>query len=257
MKIRWQSFLAPRSAYLELLAANLRELAAPGTVVEIAGLSPGDAHVHVLSELRCSYQVVAQNLAAAEQGCDAVVIGHFQDGGVRELRSALDIPVVGLGEAAMHHAVQLGESFGLVTINPGFLAFHRRQVRGYGLDTRCAGVRAMETDAATYLDVFAGDAAAADRVLAQFAEAAGALVAAGADVIVPAGGLPALLLNRGTVPDLDGATVLDPLGIAIGQAELWARLGPRAAPGRRAGYARPGPGVVDDFRGLVHPDRLV
>ena len=256
MKVRWQSYIEPGTAYLDVLGRHLRELASPETEVELAGLTPSDAHVHVLSEWRCGYQVVAQNLV--DRDCDALVVGHFQDGGVRELRAALDIPVVGLGEAAMHHAAMLGESFGLVTINPGFVTFHRRQVHSYGLGAQCAGIRAMQTDAPAYLAAFAGDSAAADRILSAFRVAARDLVDAGADVIVPAGGLPALLLRRlpDAVPELDGAAVLDPLGIALGQAELWARLGAGAAPGRRAIYARPRPGVVEDFLGLVHPDRL-
>src|SRR5205823_6469214 len=142
--------------------------------VVVTGLDRPHAHIHRLSEARYAYQVVADNLDAEQRGFDAVVVGHFQDGGVHELRAALDIPVVGLGEAALHHAMMLGEA-----------------------------------------------------------------------LIIPAGGLPALVLQEGEPVDLDGAAVLDPIGVALGQAELWARL--RIRPGRRGPYARPSREVLDDF----------
>jgi Asp/Glu/hydantoin racemase len=143
-----------------------------------------------------------------------------------------------LGEAAMHTAMMLGESFGLVTINRGFLSFHREQVHRYRLDAKFAGVRSMDTGPEVYFAAFDGDAEASDTVRTQFLDRARELVAAGADVIIPAGGLPALLLRQGDH--------LDPIGAALGTAEMWARYGVR--PSRRGPYARPSPAVLDDFR---------
>src|SRR3569833_888924 len=249
MRLLWQSCTKPGTRYLATLQSTLRSLVSSGTQVDVDGLDPADGFVHHLSELRCANQVIARNAYAAERGYDAVVVGHFQDGGLLELRSILDIPVVGLGEAAIHHALQLGDRFGLVTINPGFLAFHRRQVRAYQQEAKFAGVRAMNTDAATYQAAFDGDLAQVERVSADFARVAAELVEAGADVVIPAGGFPALLLwSVGEIPDLGGASVLDPVGLAIGQAELWARLGrSRVAPGRAGGFARPAPAAVEEF----------
>jgi len=245
MRVLWQSFTASGSGYLRLLQEALQALAGHDVEVVVTGLDRPHAHIHRLSEARCAYQVVADNLDAEQRGFDAVVVGHFQDGGVHELRAALDIPVVGLGEAALHHAMMLDEAFGLVTINPGFLSFHRDQVHRYRLGAKFAGVRAMDTDPDVYFAAFNGDAEADRSVRTQFGDRARELVDAGADVIIPAGGLPALVLQEGEPVDLDGATVLDPIGVAVGQAELWARL--RIRPGRRGPYARPSREVLDDF----------
>lgn len=249
MRVLWQSFTANGSGYLTLLREALRALAGPGVEVVVTGLDQPHPHLHRLSEARCAYQVVAGNLDAQRRGFDAVVVGHFQDGGVHELRAALDIPVVGLGEAALHNAMMLGEAFGLVTINPAFLSFHRDQVHRYRLSATFAGVRAMDTDPDIYFAALAGDAGAQRSVRTQFLHRARELVEVGADVVIPAGGLPALLLFDGGAPvDLDGAAVLDPLGVALGQAEMWARLGTtRVRPGRRGPYARPSREVIEDF----------
>lgn len=252
MRVRWQSFTAVGSEYLRLLQDALQALAGHEVEVVVAGLDQPHSHIHRLGETRSAYQVIAGNLDVARRGFDALVVGHFQDGGVHELRAALDIPVVGLGEAALHNAMMLGETFGLVTINPGFLSFHREQISRYRLEAKFAGVRAMDTDPDVYFAAFGGDAEADRSVRAQFLDRARELIDAGADVIIPAGGLPALLLSDGNAPpELSGAAVLDPLGIALGQAEMWARLGVR--PGRRGPYARPSREVLDDFVSILRP----
>ncbi len=255
MRILWQSFTPPGTAYLDRLRDTVEALAPAGVEVVVAGMDPPDAYVHRISEWRCGYFALAQNFDLRERGFDALVIGHFQDGGVPELRAALDLPVVGLGECAMHQAAQLGDGFGLVTIHPDFLAFHRRQVRSYHLESRLVGVRAMRTDAPTYLAAFDGDLAQVRRVAAEFAEQAAALAADGADVVIPAGGFPSLLLwSYDCVPDLGGVSVLDPIGLAISQAATWARLGSgRVRPGRTGSYARPEPGVLAEISDSLWP----
>ena len=44
----------------------------------------------------------------------AAIIGCFYDGGLRELREALTMPVVGMGEASMLLAATLGHRFSII-----------------------------------------------------------------------------------------------------------------------------------------------
>ncbi|GAA1689187.1 hypothetical protein GCM10009765_43210 [Fodinicola feengrottensis] len=90
---------------MRLLQDALRALAGDQVEVVVAGLERPHPYIHRLSEARCAYELVAANLDAARRGFDAVVVGHFQDGGVHELRAALDIPVVGLGETTLIHRI--------------------------------------------------------------------------------------------------------------------------------------------------------
>ncbi|MGC7100608.1 aspartate/glutamate racemase family protein [Amycolatopsis lurida] len=255
MRILWQSYTAPGTEYHEAMLSRLQQVASPGTTIEMSGLLPPDRYVHRLSELRCAYQVLAQTLEVAESGYDAIVVGHFQDGGVHELRAACEIPVVGLGEAVMHQAMMLGDAFGLVTINPGFSAWHRAQVRSYRLDGKFAGVEAMDTSAEVYFAAFQGDIGARESVVSQFRDRAQRLIDRGADVIIPAGGLPALLLRTISHLDLGDVTLLDPLGVAVLQAEMWYRLGKDSGlrPGRSGSYALPEPGVIKEIIDSVRP----
>ena len=109
VRIFWQSFVdqATSAPYMARLAAYLNEIAAPGTSVHVEGITPADRDFGRLSEFRCAIQAVDNGLAAQENGFDAYVMGHFQDPGLYELRSALTIPVVGTGEATLLAASQL------------------------------------------------------------------------------------------------------------------------------------------------------
>ena len=119
MRIFWQSFVdqATSAPYMARLAAYLNEIAAPGTSVHVEGITPADREFGRLSEFRCAIQAVDNGLAAQERGFDAYVMGHFQDPGLYELRSALTIPVIGTGEATLLAAS--GHAVALLTLRRG------------------------------------------------------------------------------------------------------------------------------------------
>src|SRR6266536_5316998 len=196
-RIAWQGFTDPvaNKPYVDRLIVYLNEIADPAFSFEFNGIAPPDYYVHRLTELRCSVQAVAAAIELERDGVDAVVLGHFQDAGLWELRSTLSVPVVGLGESSMLWACQLGYRFGLITIHPNFREWHEQQVRAYSLAGRCAGVRAMETSVDVFMRAFDDDEEALEYVEAQFEELGRELAAAGAEVLIPAGGLPALLLG--------------------------------------------------------------
>jgi allantoin racemase len=253
-RIVWQGFTSPvkNEPYVTRLVAYLNEIADPGFEFEFSGIEPPDFHVHRLTELRCAVHAVAAAVAREREGADAIVLGHFQDAGLWELRSAVNAPVIGLGESSMLYACQLGYRFGLVTINPTFIEWHEDQVRRYALDGRCAGVRAMEANVDLFMRAFAGDEEATGSVLAQFEELGRSLVADGAEVLVPAGGLPALLLAERRGYTVDGAVVLNPNALAAKQAELAVKLRALggAEPCRTRTFRPPSAEALEEFMTL-------
>ncbi len=50
---------------------------------------------------RIAARVIRNALEAERQGFDAFVVGRFQEPGLNESKAAVDIPVVGLGEATI------------------------------------------------------------------------------------------------------------------------------------------------------------
>jgi allantoin racemase len=250
MRIHYQSFLDPErhGSYFERLRAHLAEIADPGTEFEVAGISPPDSALSRLSELRCAVQAIDSIVAAAERGCDAAVLGHFQDSGLYEARSAVDIPVLGLGESSMLYAAQLGRGFGLVTIDEVFLDWHREQAERYGLRDRLVGVGSMQARPDVLVAAM-DDEDSYLRLRGAFEDAARPLVAAGAQVLMSAGGLFALLASREEDYTVDGAVVLNPVSLVVKLAEVAVKLGLR--PCRRGAFALAPPQAIDEFKTLV------
>lgn len=226
MRIFWQSFVdrGQNAPYLDRLSGYLNGIARPGTEIVVAGMSPPDRDFGRLTEFRCSVLAIDGALAAEEQGFDACVIGHFQDPGLYEMRSALRIPVIGTGEATLHTAAQFGRRIALVSIDPVFEVFHLEQIERYGLASRVTRVAGLGLVPESFGRAFAGDAAAKADLIASFVAKAEPLVAEGADVIVPAGVLPGLLLGGEFGLTVGHAPVVNCAAVALKTAEMWVDL---------------------------------
>jgi Asp/Glu/hydantoin racemase len=250
VRIYYQSFLDPErhAPYFERLRAYLSDVAGQDTQIEVGGLSPPDQALSRLTEFRCSVMTVDNVIGAAESGCDAAVIGHFQDSGLYEARSAVDIPVLGLGESSMLYAGQLGRGFGLVTIDDVFSAWHKEQADRYGVSERLVGVGSMSAPPDVLVAALDDDEAYA-KLRAAFEAAARPLVAAGAEVVIPAGGLFGLLAAREQNYTVDGAVVLNPVALVVKLARVAVELGLK--PCRTGAFALAPPQAVDEFRALV------
>jgi allantoin racemase len=160
----------------------------------------------------------------------------------------VDIPVIGLGEANLLAALSMGGRLGLVTIDPVFIDWHERQVKAYGLDQRVAGVRAIHVDLPGFMRAFTDEASYA-QVRAAFVEQVRPLVAEGAEVIIPAGGLPMLLFARECPFVIDDALVLNGIAVVAKAAEMALAL--RRLMGsvvsRRGTYAKASAQCVEEY----------
>jgi allantoin racemase len=254
VRIWYQSFLDRQgnSVYVQLLQDYLDSIASSDVEYEVIDMYPPDRDLHWISEWRCGSQVIRNALRAKEEGVDCFAIGHFQDVALTESRASVDIPVYGLGECSMLHALTLGERFGLITINPIFIPWHERQVIQYGLHQRYVGVRAMETTADLYMRATTDDTAL-EEVIELIRREAEPLVEAGAEVVVPAGGLPGMMLNRykqqGKELDLGGAVMLNCVDVLAKYAEMAVRLRDAGTAGasRRFTYRLPSERAREDF----------
>jgi len=117
---------------------------------------------------------------AEKQGYHAVVPLGMLDLGVDGGKSAVDIPVVGPMEAALHIACLLGDRFGLIIYHEKLLAFNRAIVRRYGMEERIVGFGVSGFDLPDLT-------AHRDEVVQNFVNEAKKLVANGAEVIIPMG----------------------------------------------------------------------
>lgn len=78
------------------------------------------------------------------EGFDAAIIACFDDTGLSELRTLVNMPVIGIGEAAFHAAMMLGTPFSVVTTLAISIPIIEQNLRDYGLDSMCLNVRASD-----------------------------------------------------------------------------------------------------------------
>ena len=103
----------------------LREIASPGTEIDIFGLEPDPEKSH-LGTVQSSYDATLSTIgdlkcamAAEEAGYQAVIIPCGGDPGIAPLREVLTIPVVPPGSAAKHICSLLGPRFSVITTGRG------------------------------------------------------------------------------------------------------------------------------------------
>jgi Asp/Glu/hydantoin racemase len=204
VKVLWQSFLDPEDhrPYVDALRSLLAQTA-PEAEFEVVGIRPPDRHLCALTEVRCGIAALRNALWAEREGYDAIVIGHFQEPFLHEIRSSVGMPVVGFGEASFDAA---DGAIGLVTIDDVFVPWHEEQVRRYGIADRVVGVRSLGIAPDDFMAAMT-DGAARERLRARVEESVAPLVAAGAETIVSAGALACVALREPAiagVPYVDG-----------------------------------------------------
>ena len=259
MRIWHQSFsdLDRAPIYRATLRAHAARIADPGMQVEVHGLRPGtygpdlapiDAIRYRYIEFLNESQVVEAALTAERQGYDAFALGCFFDPALRQARSLVQIPVVGLSETCMLTACSLGKSFGLVALNRDQQVRHEELAAEYGLASRFAGALGMQPPIDEYT-LEAEDAATAP-VAEGFLRACRRLLDRGAEVIIPGDGFLNEFVWRRGITEVDGAPVMDALGTLFRHAAFMAgaraRLG--LAVSRRGHYATPPAAMLEAAR---------
>ncbi|CAD5379277.1 Racemase [Pseudomonas sp. OF001] len=225
IRIWHQSFtvLSDLGAYDAALRAHFRKVARPDTVIDMHGMQPGtyrsnypgDDIKYAAIQYLHGLQFMAAGLNAEQQGYDAYAISTLPEPALREIRSLLGIPVVGYGEAAMLTACTLGRKFGVLVFIDELAELVTDNAQRHGLGQRLAGVRHVGFRFADVLAAFSDPASLIDR----FRTAARALIAAGAEVIIPGEAPLNVLLATHGISEVDGVPVLDSLGAWIKQAE--------------------------------------
>lgn len=231
--------------YIDKVEPHFRAILEPEFEFSFNTTTPPVTTTHALTEFRAARNFIRNVVEAERQGYDCVAITHFQDAGLMEAKAAVDIPVLGLGETSLLHACTLGRKMGLVTINPAFVPWHEDQVIRYGLQQRVVGVRAVDAQVSDYIDAFASEDAFR-KLLPRWERECRVLLEAGADLIVPAGGLPMMLFGGTT---LDGAPVVNGMTLIAKTAEMIVKLRKLggAQLSRRSNFARPPEKALREF----------
>ena len=234
--------------YIAKVEAHLKSILEPDFEATFHTTTPPATTTHAITEFRIARNLIRNAVEAEKQGYAAMAITHFQDAGLAEVKSVVDLPVLGLGETTLLHACTLGRKLGLITINPVFIPWHEDQVIRYGLQSRVVGVRAVNATVKDFIDAFAEEQAL-QKLRPLWERECRVLLDAGADVIVPAGGLPMMLFGGA---EIDGAPVVNGITLIAKSAEMAVKLRRQEGmftPSRRSNYAKPPDKALKEFLG--------
>lgn len=129
----------------DVIREQLHAVARPDVAVDVVN-PPGapPAIESALDEAACVPPMLAIVRDAQGHGYDAVVIACFSDPGLDAAREATDLPVVGIQDAAMHLAAQLGYRFSVLTTLKHRSPVRERAALLAGLDRRLASCRPLD-----------------------------------------------------------------------------------------------------------------
>jgi len=117
----------------------------PEHAARVRHLDVGPPHLEYHLYEHAALGPMLQLMREAEaDGCAAGIIGCFYDGGLRELRESLRMPVVGMAEAAMYLACTMGHRFSIIVGRRKWIPKMTDNVVLYGLERRLASFRSVE-----------------------------------------------------------------------------------------------------------------
>jgi allantoin racemase len=193
----------------------------------------------------------AQSAVQAERdGFDAWVIAAGQDPGLPAARTLATIPTLGYGNTVFGHCARDEIRFGIIGFASGLREPIVENVRRYRTDHLLANYSVIPGGKEAVVAAIVGKP---EQFLDEFGIAAAQAAAAGAQVIIPAEGLPAEVLWHYNIRTLAGLPVLDPLGLLLKSAENEVRLralGCVARPTTGFWYARPDRDVTEHIESV-------
>lgn len=238
MKIAYQQVMgAPEGdewvqSYNRLLRRNIELVKSRDTEVEIRTLKKGlNQFVAMFYSYTnfLGYREILEGIIQAEkEGFDAVMTCCFFDPILKEARQAVNIPVIGAAEAAMHMAAMMGHKFGIVTISPEAAFDMEENILKCGLSARATPIRPSLSSPKEQMLAIAD----ASPEIEPFTEVSRQLIADGAEIILPGCMVmsPVMRIAPGCedlpngVHEIDGVPVMDIVGTQVLMAETMVRL---------------------------------
>jgi Asp/Glu/hydantoin racemase len=236
-----------------LIRAEAERSAAPETRLIMRTARHGVEYIETRFESLVAAGAVAELIAEERGGIDGVVVAAFGDPGLPALKELVDVPVLGITEAALCAAALQGRRFSIIAISDRITAWYQDCVEQFGFAARLASIRSI-TEALRDIGTVQDDFRPTVVELARRAVAED-----GADVVILAGaplaGLAKDVASEIPVPIVDGIGA----GIRIAEALVALRSGSHRAgsfapppPKRRSGLSPALDAAIDAAQLTVH-----
>ncbi|WP_427172950.1 aspartate/glutamate racemase family protein [Arthrobacter sp. 92] len=232
-----------------LIEAEALRSASPGTELVVRTAGHGVEYIETRFESLIAAGAVAEIIAGFTReagpasggtsddganhagGIDGVVVAAFGDPGMPALKELVDVPVIGITEAALCAAALQGHRFSIIAISDRIRPWYLDCVERFGLGGRLASIRSINESLAGIGSV---QHDFKDTLLALSRQA---VAEDGADVVILAGAPLAGLARElgGQIP----VPVVDSISAGIRMAE--AVVGLKSGPHRAGAFAPPPP----------------
>ncbi len=206
------------NAYRDSLQRHAKRVCRPDTIVEFHGQ---DKTFPAIDRNRASghlaeHGAIRNAMRAEQQGFDVFVQITTPDGGIREIPTIVDIPLVFIAQTTLLLSRTLAPNFAFIAHNPPLYYFYPEIAERYGLKDYMIPGGSLNW---SYLD-FAKMWKEPKPYIEEFMKKAREIVARGAMSLFPVALPLSQWLIDQNIRDVDGATVLDPLGTALKMAEV-------------------------------------
>ena len=130
-------------AVTDVMAAEARRSASPDVEITAATAQFGAQFIETRVEAAITSHTLLDILAAEADGYDAAIVSAFGDPGLAAAREMLDIPVVGLSEAALHTSYTLGRRIVIICLTPRHRDWYGESAEAAGLRDRIVNLRVL------------------------------------------------------------------------------------------------------------------
>ncbi|MDQ4213516.1 aspartate/glutamate racemase family protein [Microbacterium sp. ASV81] len=131
------------SAVTELIRTEALRSAGADTELVVETAPHGVEYIETRFESLIAAGAVAEVIAEHAGSVDGVVVAAFGDPGMPALKELVDVPVIGITEAALCAAALQGHRFSIIAISNRITAWYRECVENFGLAGRLASIRSI------------------------------------------------------------------------------------------------------------------
>lgn len=211
------------SPYYESLKNHAKRVCRADTICEFHGLGrtvPGIDRLRSAWHL-CQQESIRNAIRAEKAGFDAYLMISTPDPGFREIRELVDIPVVFITQATLQFSCLLAPNFAFIAHSEGLVHVLNELAERYGLKERMIPGGYLES--ISYLD-FKKAYEDSQPLIEAFNHVAKQILARGATLLFPSALPLSQWLIDQNIREIDGATIIDPLGISLKITELMVDL---------------------------------
>ena len=115
----------------ELIRAEAQRSAGPDTELRVETAPYGVEYIETRFESLLAAGAVAEMIATHAGEVDGIVVAAFGDPGMPALKELVDVPVIGITEAALCAAALQGHRFSIIAISDRITAWYRECVESF------------------------------------------------------------------------------------------------------------------------------